>query len=298
MRNWKIMKKVGHIALGLAVMLAVFPSQAQQEHAELPAGMQRMVYEVYAGGIHAVQATLEMDMSKSGRYKLVLSAHTRGFLGKIAPWHGSFQSYGWVLGESDYRPELHRSVATWRGEPEIKEYKYTQDKKFVSLTSSENEKPAKVEEVDDELTQGTTDALTAALIVLEHVAKGEGCASSAEVFDGKRRFEMVFSSENKETLEPTKYNIFKGEAISCMVEVVPIAGEWHAKPRGWMSIQEQGRERGTMPTMWAAMLENGQPAVPVKIRVKTEYGTLFMHLAEYSSGGRTVVAEKREPGPQ
>ncbi len=48
-----------------------------------------------------------------------------------------------------------------------------------------------------------------------------------------------------------------------------------------------------MPTVWLAQLRNGAPAVPVKIRVKTAYGTLFMHLAEYRDGERTVTAETR-----
>ena len=60
-----------------------------------------------------------------------------------------------------------------------------------------------------------------------------------------------------------------------------------------MSIQEQGRERGTMPTVWLGKIAKNAPAIPVKIRVKTAYGTLFMHLAEYQNEGQIIVAEKR-----
>ena len=79
-----------------------------------------------------------------------------------------------------------------------------------------------------------------------------------------------------------------GPAVACTVEVKPIAGKWHEKPRGWMSIQEQGREKGTMPTVWFAQMAAGEPAVPVKIRVKTEYGALFMHLTSYQGAGHTL----------
>ncbi len=251
-----------------------------------------MVYEVYAGGIHAVQATLDMDADDDD-YSLKLGAHTRGFLGRLAPWHGTFESEGWVVSEGDFRPEQHKSTTTWRDEPEIKYYQYGRDRTFKGLTITENDKAPEVEKVDDELTQGTTDAFTAAFKVMDNVAKGGKCEGSSEVFDGKRRFKQVFVHEGLEILKSSKYNIYDGEATKCTVEVVPVAGKWHKKPRGWLSIQEQGRERGTMPTVWFAQMKDGTPAIPVKIRVKTAFGTLFMHLAEYRSGDKILVAEKR-----
>jgi hypothetical protein len=43
-----------------------------------------------------------------------------------------------------------------------------------------------------------------------------------------------------------------------------------------------------MPTIWLAQMAPGEPAVPVKIRVKTEYGTLFMHLTGYKGAGKSL----------
>lgn len=252
-----------------------------------------MVYEVYAGGIHAVQARLNMDYSKPGHYSVKLGAHTRGFLGALAPWDGTFESHGWVLNKNDLRPRQHKSVAIWRGEKEIKDYAYTKDRRFKGLSIKDHDKPAYKKEVDAALTQGTTDVLTATLLVMQDVADGMPCEGASEVFDGKRRFELVFRDQGAESLNASRYNIYEGPARKCSVEVVPVAGDWHKKPRGWMSIQEQGRKRGTIPTVWVASLTEGQPAVPVKIRVKTAFGTLFMHLAEYRSGKDILIAETR-----
>ncbi len=256
-------------------------------------GIQSMVYEVYAGGIHAVRASMDIDMREDGRYDMVMSAHTRGFLGSLAPWEGTFESHGWVMEDGEYRPELHKSTTIWRDESEIKEYKYNRNGGFDGLIITDHEKPPHKKEVNDELTQGTTDAFTAVLDVLSTIAAGGECNSSSEVFDGKRRFEQIFVHEETGTLEASRYNIFEGVAAQCYVEVKPLAGAWHKKPRGWMSIQEQGRERGTMPTVWIGKLSKDGPAIPVKVRVKTEYGTLFMHLVEYNNGEEIVMAEKR-----
>lgn len=260
--------------------------------ANAAAERQQLVFEVYAGGIHAVQAHLDMDLRKKNRYSIILDAHTRGFLGSLVPWEGTFESHG-RASKDTFKVEKHQSTTTWRGEDDIKEYLYNRDGSFKSLHIKEGEKPREKKDVKAEVTNQTTDVLTATLKVLEAYNKTGKCEGKAEVFDGKRRFEQAFMHQKNVTLTSSKYNIFEGDAAECTVQVTPINGEWSKKPRGWLSIQEQGRERGTMPTVWIGKLSEGGPAIPVKIRVKTAYGTLFMHLAEYKSADRELVAEKR-----
>lgn len=257
-----------------------------------------MVYEVYAGGIHAVQAKLDIRAG-NGRYDLVLDTATRGFLAVLAPWSGTFESHGWVMKDGSFRPELHKSAATWRGETETEEYRYSKEGGFLSYTVTKPGKMPEKKDIEAELTKGTTDAFSAGLDMLAGVRFGgdhpqKECAGAEEVFDGKRRFKQVFKNQGEENLNASKYNIYAGPALECTLEVVPVAGKWHEKPRGWMSIQEQGRERGSLPTVWVGQKEQDLLAVPVKIRVKTAYGTLFMHLAEYRSGDVVEIAEKRD----
>jgi len=254
---------------------------------------QELVYEVYAGGIHAVQATLDIEMKPKNRYSLELGAKTRGLLGKLAPWFGTFESHGWRLSGDKLHPEQHKSVATWRGEKEVKDYAYAKNGAFKSLTIDEHDKAPEKRDIDSEVTQGTTDALTATLMVMENYGKTGKCEGSSLVFDGKRSFEQKFVHKEDVQLQASKYNIYEGPAAKCTVEVIPQKGKWHSKPRGWLSIQEQGREKGTMPTVWLASIEEGAPAVPVKVFVKTDYGGMFMHLAEYKGKDKKLVAEKR-----
>lgn len=254
---------------------------------------QQLVYEVYAGGLHAVQATMDINLSEKGRYELFLDAHTRGLLGSLAPWSGTFLSNGWVLKGDQYQPELHQSTAIWRDEEKIKNYNYTKDGGFKSIVIKDHDKPEETKIPDVELTEGTTDILTATLYTLSAIGQGQTCEKSHDVFDGKRRFTMTFKGDERVDLKASKYNIYEGPAVECIVEVKPGAGKWHSKPRGWLSIQEQGRDKGKMPTVWFANVVEGLPAIPVKIRVKTDYGTLFMHLAEYKNADKILVAEKR-----
>ncbi len=252
-----------------------------------------MIYDVYAGGFHAVEAQLDVDFSKKERYSLIMSAHTRGFLGSVAPWNGTFESHGWVLEGNDYRPETHKSTATWRDEIETKEYKYNKDRSFKGLLITDHDRPTYKKEVADELTQGTTDILTATLLAMRAISNGNDCQGTSEVFDGKRRFKLKFVHKEYETLTASRYNIYEGESTKCTVEVEPLSGAWHKKPRGWLSIQEQGRDKGMMPTVWMAKMNKDGPAVPIKILVKTQYGALYMHLTEYRNGDNVQIAQNR-----
>ncbi len=243
-----------------------------------------MTYEVYAGGISALTAELDVSTTARERYSLVLSAFTKGFLGSLVPWRGTFETHGWLKKGDMDRPEIHRSTAVWRNEEEIKEYRYDQKGNFVSYSIRDPENDGKTKPVDPKLVQGTTDILTATLQVMKGVADGASCEGVSEIFDGKRRYQLAFRFEEEEHLTASRYNVYEGPSQRCVAEVMPGEGSWHSKPRGWLSIQEQGRQKGSLPTVWFAQVDENSPAVPVKIRIKTEYGGMFMHLVDYKNG--------------
>lgn len=286
------MKRRGCIAVSGFALLAMMPLMAYADdatpapkNANAPVfNFQSMHYDVYAGGVHAVKADMVLDYSESGRYSMVFGAETRGLLGSLAPWSGTFESSGWVLNGRKLVPQLHESIAVWRDEREVKTYKYDKDKGFQNITTTYVGKKPKIETPEAELTQGTTDALTATMMVMEHVSDGGKCEGESEIYDGKRRYKLIYRHQQFVMLEKTRYNAYSGPAAECTVEVQPVAGHWHKKPRGWLSIQEQGRERGTMPTVWFAQITPNAVVVPVRVRVKTAYGTLFMHMTKYESG--------------
>ena len=264
--------------------------------APLPSGNtggQTMFYDVYAGGIHAVKARLDVSYDNKERYSVKLGAQTIGFLERLVPWRGTFETTGW-RGAPDDHPEIHRSVATWRGEEDLTEYKYAKDGSFESLRIIEASQDKSPQNIDPALVKDTTDVLTATLEVMQHIQNDGQCEGTSKIFDGKRAFELVFKHDMEEVLIPTDYNVYNGPTSRCQVEVHPAGGEWHVKPRGWMSIQEQGRQKGSLPTVWFARVSDDMPAVPVKIRVKTEYGTLFMHLTEYTNGAKVIKAAARD----
>ncbi len=257
----------------------------------LPNGQQQAQYDVYAGGVHALKANLDIDQSVPDKYSLSLEAKTYGLLGKMAPWEGKFESTGW-RGKID-QPSEHKATTTWRKSEEIKTYKYNKDGSFAQYTIKDKSNDGKPKKVDPKLVEQTTDVLTATLNTMKKIGETGQCSGEKDVFDGKRRYTLVFKQKKQVYLDSSRWNVYKGLAVECTAEVKPIAGKWREKPRGWMSIQEQGREKGTLPTIWFAKVSEGQPAVPVKVRVKTAYGTLFMHMTSYRDGNKHLTLAKK-----
>ncbi len=250
--------------------------------ASQPVEGQTFHYDVYAGGIHAVEAELHLDLppetDPQKTYRLSLAARTRGFLGKLAPWSGMFETRGVRRDLETFLPVEHRSISKWRDETEVKTYTYTGDGRFVDYQIVEGGRNKTPKKIDADLTRDTTDVLSATMQIMQALSAEPVCTGRAEIFDGKRRYALVFRHDGNEELKTSRYNAYSGPAARCVIEVQPLAGKWHSKPRGWMSIQEQGRQNGALPTVWMGQVEPGGPAVPVKIRVKTDYGTMFMHL--------------------
>lgn len=269
------------IIVFLTLVLMTFPAQA--------GGKQTMTYDVYAGGIHALSATLTLE-DESSRYSVVLRAATIGFLKTLAPWSGTFSTLGWT-GKSR-QPERHLSLSTWKGETEKKEFTFRRNGEFVAykLSTDGREKPLPKPDVKL-VPQGITDLLSATLGVMDKLEARPLCRGESLIFDGDRNFNLRFKNGRTVVLDKGDYNIYGGSAIACEVEVEPKAGKWRKKPRGWLSIQEQGRKQGALPTVWFGRPGGkGAAYVPVKIMVKTDYGTLFMHLTSYHRGAPEKIS--------
>ncbi len=246
-----------------------------------------LAYSVYAGGIHALNAQLAITTSPT-RYDTTLTAATQGFLKKLANWSGSFSSTG-LKTTAAALPIKHISASTWKGETESKTFRYNGHGKFLSYKVTKDGKDETPKDIPANLAKGTMDNLTATLNLMlampKAKAQNKSCTSDTLVYDGDRTYRLIFAETKVETLKKSDYNIYDGPTISCTVEVKPEKGKWRKKPRGWLSIQEQGRQKGALPTVWFGQLKEVPGyVVPVKIRVKTDYGTLFMHLTAAKTG--------------
>lgn len=259
------------IFLFLILLLAAQPAFAKEY---------RATYDVYAGGIHALQTRMDYK-ENDGRYDVKVASETYGLLSKIVRWFATFKTEGWVT-KSGYQPQLHISDTTSKGKHEINTYKYDKNGKFLSFTQIVDGKDETRKDLDPSIMAGTTDVISAVFDMAAKAGQGS-CAHQDMIFDSERSYRLEFRNSKKTNLNPTKYGSFSGEAVSCSVRVTPVGGKWHKKPRGWLKIQEQGIKNGFPPTIWMANISKDPelPTVPVRIMVKTDFGTFVAHLTSF-----------------
>lgn len=235
-------------------------------------------YDVYAGGFKALNASLELDLTKNA-YDIGLDAQTDGFIGSIFPWKGSYATSG----HSDKGvliPSLSTARSTWRREEKMTEMSFDPKGNLLKTTVQQGSKTVVKRDTQKDLTKDAVDMLTGALLMMQNAKNTEKCEGSFPVFDGKRRFNITLKDDGKEVLAKSKFSKFHGTALRCTLKVEPVAGfKDKDKKRGWMAVQAHTEERKKAPTIWFARVDENSPVVPVRMEINSEYGAVVAHLS-------------------
>ncbi len=238
----------------------------------------KVTYGLYAGGFNVVEIDGTYTVTDTV-YDLNMNLKTAGMLGTLAPWAGVLNSDGVNKGAQS-TPLNHNFASTWRGDTENTVFVFNKDGTLKSHNriKSDGEIIDKMPP-DDVLVDTPTDMLSAMFRVMNNPT----CETTQPALDGKRRFDMAFRSQGKSMVKKSKYSAFEGEAEICEVEIIPVAGKWREKKRGWMSIQEQAKDNGQLPRLWFGKVRDDMPPIPVRFQIKTNYGTMIMHLKDINS---------------
>jgi hypothetical protein len=235
-----------------------------------------VTYALYAGGFNVVDIHGTYDTANEA-YAMTMDLETAGLLGRVAPWAGEIKSHG-LNRAGGATPLEHSFKSTWRGEVETTTFNFGKDGALKSHIRTENDgKMVDKMPPQDVYADKPVDMLSA----LFRVMNTQGCENKIPAWDGKRRFDMVFKSQGEGLLKKTKYSAFEGKTEICTVEIKPVAGKWRDNPRGWMSIQGQAKDNGALPKLWFGSVRDDMPPIPVRFQIKTDYGTMIMHLKSF-----------------
>lgn len=233
----------------------------------------KVTYSLYASGFNLVDIDGTYTINDD-TYVMDMNLKTVGLLGKLAPWVGELNSNGINAGDKS-TPLLHKFASTWRDETETTSFKFNKKGELLSHVKQEDDGKIKDKMPPKEVYKDKPIDMLSAMF---RAMNKDSCETIEPVLDGKRRFDMSFISKGKDTLTKSRYSKFSGETEICEVEIIPIAGKWRDKPRGWMSIQNQAKGKGQLPKLWFGKVRDDMPAIPVRFLIKTNYGTMVMHL--------------------
>ena len=125
--------------------------------------------------------------------------------------------------------------------------------------------------------RNVTDPVSGMLAVLAKpgAPDSSACDRTVPVFDGTQRFNVVLSYAETRTVQKPG---FSGPVLVCDVRYVPIAGHRLDRP----SVQYMAANRDM--SVWLAPVEGTRVLVPLRVSVKTEYGTTIIEAERWSVG--------------
>lgn len=234
-------------------------------------------YGVYGGGFQALAIDVAFDFDKVD-YTVAMNAKPYGVLGSLLPWAGLYQTKG-IVQKGVLQPVEHDRISAWRDDKShvIMSYKNGVLTKLEEIENEKGKESKKNLPLDKSYHKGTVDLVTGVIDMLIRATDKNNCTYARDMYDGRRRFRMTFKDQGMQTITPSAVNIFSGKAHLCRMELVPLKG-FTGKPRGYYRIQEEARTKGELPVVWLGQAWKNGPLIPVRMMVKSEYGTVLMHL--------------------
>lgn len=243
----------------------------------------RLGYEAYAGGLHVMSFGIRIDEA-GGEYRVATDARTRGLADFLLGMHLDSHATGTVR-QGDFVPFRYLSRSRFgRHSSSLLVEPKDDGGFFVQATpraADERRTPVPAASLS-----GAVDPLTAMLRASRTVAASGTCRQRVPVFDGRRRYDLVFADEGVYRLSATRYSRYAGPARLCRVRQERIGG---------FLLEEDEEDIGQESLLWIASPLPEAPPVPVRVEVDTGWGGLTIHLDEVTSESGTVRLARR-PG--
>lgn len=208
-------------------------------------------YEAFALGFPIVRFDFHVAEA-GGDYAVDGRIHSEGLLRLLYGIDLRAESQGTLLAAM-VAPRRHEQVFTARGgRQRVARLDYPGDGRVLAkLVPTED--PGRPQPTAQQI-MGTVDPLSAILAIGHRAARAGRCEGRFEVFDGRRRYDVVLKDEGSEAIEDAP--AFAGLARRCEVAAVKIAGFSH---------DQDYAPQTTTARVWLAPPRAGAPALPVRV---------------------------------
>lgn len=258
-----------------APLLAALPAKAERL---------RLDYRVHVGGVTVMEVQALLSLT-GDRYSIEMKGATQGMLGRVISWTTQSSTVG-AITPGGPQPSRYQVEGAWRGDPRNVRMEYD-GQGGLAVAADPSPQAEGREPVPEPLRRGSVDPLSAHLGVLLAAGRGEGCARTVPVYDGRRRYDLTFSDAGPEALAASRSSVFAGMTRHCRVQSRTLAGRKLSEGTGFW---QRGSEEERPPLdVWIAPLRAGGPTVPVRLETDSSFGGVLVHLT-----AATVLPETAE----
>lgn len=282
--------KLAYVAV-LSCVLAVLTTQdhalaagGEAQDSSGTASTLDITFKLYAGGVSFGQAAMTARI-ENDTYKASSRLETQGIVNRF--WQSKIEtaSYG-RIDNGRVEPANYDSFSTRRsGNRQEVTVKFDANGPVEMIANPAYDD---LEPLSDDARRRSLDPLSSVLFLVTSTAADEAkpCAVTAPVFDGRRRYDIVFSYSRRANVTMDN-GIYKGPALVCEVEYKQVAGHLQR-------IVERG---GKMPKIsaWVASVPSTiDPSrrymIPLRLWSETEFGLITVVASDVRIDGTLLKA--------
>ncbi len=174
-------------------------------------------FMVTIGPFEASKTAFTYSLSPDS-YEVRSMAETFGVFDALYPFRANYFTSGKIRGQNLITDDYHY-VSYSRFNKRTKQLVYNNNGLPVCRISSKNDEKKKVEIEQKPENKDTTDLQTAFAELARQYSRYRFCDSRMRIFDGKRRFDVIFRDEGQENLLPGPYSAIAGKAAKCSFHI-------------------------------------------------------------------------------
>jgi hypothetical protein len=267
--RWSACLRLGAL-LGLAIVGPSVPAFAEPpENADINPYVSKVTatYNIAFNGIGIGDIKFWSNMTTK-QYTLTAKASISVLLGMAMDWKGSTSSSGSVTAKG---PQPVNYNLSWESsdKSEQVELRFTNNTvQEVLVNPPKALKPGRIPITEEHL-RDVVDPMSAVVLLSRVSAKkggAEACERRLPIFDGKMRYDLIFSYKGTRQLNKEGYN---GPAYVCRVKFVPIAGHRPGRKEDAMTGSENIE-------VWLVPLPETHLVAPYYVSIPTPAGSASM----------------------
>lgn len=174
-------------------------------------------FTVFIGPFNASQTSFTYTLNDTS-YSVNSLVKTAGLFDSLYPFRANYATAGKIK-NGDFETLSYHYDSRSRFNKRSKEMVYNDQGEPIYRISTKNEKVKKVEIEPSPDNRDTTDLQTVFAELSRQYNQVQFCDSRHQVFDGKRRFDVIFKDEGREELPVSTYSPFSGEAAKCSMYI-------------------------------------------------------------------------------
>lgn len=252
----------------LLAVLAASPSAMADGRTEIR-------YAVSFAGVSVGQGALAVEVNSEG-YSASGSGAVTGMLQILAPGKGTAAARGRFAGGKVLPATFTTTSESGDKWEDIRLTMQNGAVKEATVLPPRTSTSKDRVKVTEEHLRNVLDPMSAALMLVSgsgSLSGAEACNRTLPIYDGRIRYNLVFSFDRTEALKDIKG--VTGPLAVCKVNYVPVAG--HRESRAKASTEQN-------ILVWLAPVSDTRVLVPAKVTIGTKVGTLTVLATQFSNG--------------